>query len=667
MAITYSLTSYSLKDDNGYAIADQPAAPFDLTLGDAKMLELHFNRLPGLGNFGALPTFSETLYFNPALYVPEGTPYAPAGAVPSFGYRFALPISGGDAPTFAEAEMDFFGAALTQKNQRATIERTTATNLIIRLYFDVLSNISAFVTGAFLDNAGRLIQPEQAGVLFLASYIYSDAIEEVGSVIYAQPDKLILTDGRSWPLLTNIITITGGSPIDGVYTVDTVTMTEYANDTANINGGTPVPATGFFSGLVATPDAGLPIGFKIQPAASAFFINTPFEVNILTSNDTANTATAPTLLVERSATTQTKLSSVESSDLTFAVNYAGLLSKARLWVQDRAAVQNETTPAQDAAYVADLSGAITTPAPNVFETTYTMPPANENGDYVLLIVWYDEAGDVVNSFANFLDVTPDQAQTAYPNIQSKIEDYLKEFGDYVKAPIYDRLRLSVFLDKSTYNLRSITGDFAANFRRWELVVLQNNVQVQIFKSETLGGNTAFLVSDSPTNLDIAYSLRIEQAWGGSQIKFQWYFYFDNGLQSDRIGFYQLLDAHSELKNLIEAEIYDYAVTTQLDNFCGDLTQIASVLTASTGDNYAQMAVLVLPQIQEEESYNTNTLLPQLNGANLQDVDAGWIGGFAVAKFDVENIRPDSIVILSKEIQEEVETEGQINYQIVLQP
>lgn len=661
MAIIYSLQSFSLQDANGYAIAAQASEPLSITLGDAKVLLLELDRFSGLGFFGSLPLVSETLYFNPALLIADGVPFSPVGGVPAFGYKFSMPQTGGDVPLFAETNMEFFGASQPQKNIQATIERDSFSSVKIRLYFNVLSDLDGFIDGAAIDNALRLFQDE-VSTKNIGAYLLSDAVESDGIGVYSTGDKLIITDGRSWNPGTTSITITGSSPINGTYTVDSVSTTSITNDTANINVGTPIPFTGTFSGLTATPDIGVPLAFKSTVTASKTPVTLYLQANLLTEGDTGNTMTSPTLSLKRGVFSVSDLSSVESTTGTFGISSAGVVSKARLWVQNLNAVQNEVPFKSDAAYVVDLSGGITSPAAGQYETVYIFPALASGGLYRVLIVWYDEGGDIINSFGYQLETTDEQTETAYPDIQSKIEDYIHEFGDYVKAPVYDRLRLSVFLDKSTYNLRSLTGNFDDNFKRFELRVLQDGSQVQIFNSETLPAS--FTVSDSPTNYNAAYSLRIEKAWDGSQITFQWYFHFDNGIQADRIGFVQKLDVHSEAKNLIGATIYDnsgsFLPANILANFCEDLNQIATVRTESMGDNYAQMAVLVLPTIQEEETYNTGILLPQLSADNLQEVDAEWTGGFAVAKIDIEGIRPDAAVILSKELTEAVSLSETVN-------
>lgn len=664
MPVNYTFSSFELQDKNGYSIASQSIEPVVFAFGDYKRLILRYSR----SKTGGGSVISENIYFSSQLFGDLNSVSADEGIKPASGWQA---VTSGLSGAVSETAMTAYNLPDSGKNAAVSYAFSGST-LTVNLDFYAASDLRSFLSSAAISNEERLNQySEQTG-----ANVYESAAQQIGSYLIVEVQEstgglnsdgaftLRRLDGGSWPTnTTNINIILADNPVfQGSWAV--ASSSGFSLDLT----GSGFPATaGDFGASVIYTAGGIENAetYILSQASNSSFISKGIQTDAQGFN-IGSGMSAPVLSLERNALPVLDLSSIESTNYAFAVQSADL-TKCKLWYFDQNAASTGAFFSE--ASLTDISGSIVSLGGGVFEVSGTLNAVNANASNVLLFVCYDETNNVVNSFKYNPETTAAQDLPAYPDVQTNIDDYLNQYGDYVKTAIYDRLKFSVLADKGTYNARSIVGNFDDNFNRWELQIILNGLVTKRIRS-AFALSEGVVIEDTPTNYNLYYTKRMEKAWQGETVVFQWYFYFENGLQSDRIGVQQRIDVHSEAKNLLSAQIFDdsggFLPENELANFCGDLNQTATVRTESTGDNYKQIAVLVLPEIQEEESFIGSGELPQSDGQNLLNVDEFWAGGFATAQFDLTQVTPDAIVILSKEIPEAFDFGGAVDLEYLQQ-
>ena len=346
--------------------------------------------------------------------------------------------------------------------------------------------------------------------------------------------------------------------------------------------------------------------------------------------------TAETFEFERAGSPVVDVSSITDTDIKAKATYTGgTISQAKMWAIRTNAIFNARPFFEDGQTLVSM-GAVSSPAANEYEATYTLPSADVSlGDvWYFVTVFYDETGNYTGAFVSGAIQTistQDEPLLESADFDSGLSNYNYALGDYIDSPPLLRIDARMEVLKAGYNSKAYSGDFDSNFQ---------NLSIELVVGGSVVANDTIDYIDTPTDIRYIYSFRVSEDWIGQQLTIRHKFAFLMDGQADTYINEQLLDVLDYDENRgLDAAILTLGITDALDNpitdVCDNPNQDIKTIATSDIEDYNHILTMDTDGgLVESEKYISPSGMEQLDPDSVTANDVDYLGLDASATIDL---------------------------------
>lgn len=529
-------TTVSIQDANGILSA-QSVAPFELSIANKYTLIIAYEFNQALdGN---------SFWFVPGLFLPSDSVFAYKPTKPTAFYSFQ--VKNTDAGVYLNAS---YSGPSTENNIGLQWQISADRQILtVKLSFYAISDIKDWLRNTGYSNNLKLLNssidnPIQiqnnsdsvySNIKHIGAYLYTEFVEDENIHNY-ESDGVTLTitrnDGRSFRLegLSNGLTNVNVYIRKGPFFLDIAigsTITAISHSQVSFTGGTIIPAISNDCAYFNITD-GIDIysvgNMSYQGNVNAkYAFNTFAQVNGLFYDE--GFANSPAYHIERASMTVYDLSAEINTLFTTSVSASTAPTHAQfllIRVDDLSSASDIVNDYELREYAG------TTPTLNgsVYESSFSIPYTSVEigARYRVITLFFDTTGNQSSShISSEITVKSIPETLAIPDIVGKITNYIAEnITDFAQeASVYERLELTIVLDKASYNASNVQGGgFDQNIN--SITVSFDNETVT---AQKVAGNWVTIsplnVNDLASSVEASLSIRVKRAWEGNTIEFIW--------------------------------------------------------------------------------------------------------------------------------------------------